>query len=43
MFTPKSLDEIAAKLSEAVASSPVKDFEKNGRAGITGNSTRSAA
>jgi BMFP domain-containing protein YqiC len=32
MFTPKSLDEIAAKLSEAVANSPVKDFEKNARA-----------
>jgi hypothetical protein len=32
MFTPKSLDEIAAKLSDAVASSPVKDFEKNARA-----------
>ena len=32
MFTPKSLDEIAAKLSDAVANSPVKDFEKNARA-----------
>jgi ubiquinone biosynthesis accessory factor UbiK len=32
MFTPKSLDEIAAKLSETVANSPVKDFEKNARA-----------
>jgi ubiquinone biosynthesis accessory factor UbiK len=33
MFTPpKSLDEIAAKLSDTVANSPVKDFEKNARA-----------
>ena len=32
MFTAKSLDEIAAKLSDAVANSPVKDFEKNARA-----------
>jgi ubiquinone biosynthesis accessory factor UbiK len=32
MFTPKSLDDIAAKLSETVANSPVKDFEKNARA-----------
>jgi ubiquinone biosynthesis accessory factor UbiK len=32
MFTPKSLDELTAKLSEAVANSPVKDFEKNARA-----------
>lgn len=33
MFTPpKSLDEIAAKLSDVVANSPVKDFEKNARA-----------
>ena len=32
MFNPKSLDEIAAKLSETVANSPVKDFEKNARA-----------
>jgi BMFP domain-containing protein YqiC len=32
MFTPKSLDEIAAKLTEVVANSPVKDFEKNARA-----------
>ena len=33
MFTPpKSLDEIAAKLSDAVANSPIKDFEKNARA-----------
>jgi ubiquinone biosynthesis accessory factor UbiK len=32
MFSPKSLDEIAAKLSDAVANSPVKDIEKNARA-----------
>ena len=32
MITPKSLDEIAAKLSDAVANSPLKDFEKNARA-----------
>ena len=32
MFTPKSLDEISAKLSDVVANSPVKDFEKNARA-----------
>lgn len=35
MFTPKSLDDIAAKLSDAVANSPVKDFEKNARALLT--------
>ena len=36
MFTPpKSLDEIAAKLSDAVANSPIKDFEKNARALLT--------
>ncbi len=32
MFTPKSLDEITAKLSEVAANSPLKDFEKNARA-----------
>ena len=32
MFNPKFLDEISAKLSEAVANSPAKDFEKNARA-----------
>ena len=32
MFTPKSLDEITAKLSDVVANSPVKDFDKNARA-----------
>lgn len=32
MFKPKSLDEIAAILSEAVANSPIKDVEKNARA-----------
>ena len=32
MFNPKFLDEISAKLSEAVANSPAKDVEKNARA-----------
>lgn len=32
MSNPKFLDEIAAKLNEAVASSPAKDIEKNVRA-----------
>ena len=32
MFTPKSLDEIATKLTAAVANSPIKDVEKNARA-----------
>ena len=32
MFTPKFLDEITAKLSDVVANSPIKDFEKNARA-----------
>ena len=32
MFNPKFFDEISAKLNEAVASSPAKDFEKNARA-----------
>lgn len=32
MFSPKSLDEISAKISAAVANSPVKDIEKNARA-----------
>ena len=32
MFTPKSLDEITAKLSEVATNSPLKDFEKNARA-----------
>ena len=32
MFNPKIFDEISAKLSEAMASSPAKDFEKNARA-----------
>lgn len=32
MFNPKFFDEISAKLSEAMASSPAKDFEKNARA-----------
>ncbi len=32
MFNQKKFDEISAKLSEAVANSPVKDVEKNMRA-----------
>jgi ubiquinone biosynthesis accessory factor UbiK len=32
MLNSKFLDEIAAKLNEAVAKSPAKDFEKNARA-----------
>lgn len=32
MFNPKILDELSAKLNEAVANSPAKDFEKNARA-----------
>lgn len=32
MLNAKFLDEISAKLGEAVASSPAKDFEKNARA-----------
>lgn len=32
MDNPKFLDEIAAKLNEAIAKSPAKDFEKNARA-----------
>ena len=32
MFNPKFLDDISAKLSEAVANSPAKDVEKNARA-----------
>ena len=32
MFNPKFFDEISAKLNEAVANSPAKDFEKNARA-----------
>ncbi len=35
MNNPKFLDEISAKLSEAIASSPAKDFEKNARALLT--------
>ena len=31
MFNPRLLDEISAKLSEAVANSPAKDVEKNVR------------
>jgi ubiquinone biosynthesis accessory factor UbiK len=32
MENPKFLDEITAKLNEAAANSPLKDFEKNARA-----------
>jgi len=32
MLNSKLLDEISAKLSEAVANSPAKDIEKNARA-----------
>lgn len=32
MDNPKFLDDIAAKLNETVANSPLKDFEKNARA-----------
>ena len=32
MFNPKFFDEISATLSEAMANSPAKDFEKNARA-----------
>jgi ubiquinone biosynthesis accessory factor UbiK len=32
MDNPRFLDEISARLSEAAASSPLKDFEKNARA-----------
>ncbi len=32
MFNPKFLDEISAKLAEALSRSPAKDFEKNARA-----------
>lgn len=31
MNNPKFINDIAAKLNEAVANSPVKDFEKNAR------------
>lgn len=32
MLNPKFFEEMAAKLNEALASSPAKDFEKNARA-----------
>ena len=32
MLNPKFFEEMAAKLNEAFASSPAKDFEKNARA-----------
>lgn len=36
MLTPKALDDLAAKLSELAATSPLKDLEKNARALLTG-------
>ncbi len=35
MNNPKFLDELSAKLSDVIASSPAKDFEKNARALFT--------
>ncbi len=35
MNNPKFLDELSAKLSDVIASSPAKDFEKNARALLT--------
>jgi BMFP domain-containing protein YqiC len=32
MFNPRFFDDLSAKLNEAVANSPAKDFEKNARA-----------
>lgn len=32
MLNPKFIEEISAKLNEAVANSPARDFEKNARA-----------
>ena len=32
MLSPKSLDEISARISEMIAASPAKDIEKNARA-----------
>lgn len=32
MFDTRFLDDLSAKLNEAVASGPIKDFEKNARA-----------
>lgn len=32
MLNPKFFEEMSSKLSEAVASAPAKDFEKNARA-----------
>ncbi|MBI4937301.1 MAG: accessory factor UbiK family protein [Nitrosomonadales bacterium] len=32
MLNPRFFEEMAAKLNEALASSPAKDFEKNARA-----------
>ena len=36
MSTPRFLDEIGAKLSELAANSPVRDFEKNAKAMVSG-------
>ncbi len=35
MFNSKFLDDIAAKLNEAMSKGPAKDFEKNARALLT--------
>ncbi len=32
MFNPKFFDDLSAKLNEAMANSPAKDFQKNARA-----------
>ncbi|MCL2345092.1 MAG: accessory factor UbiK family protein [Desulfobulbus sp.] len=36
MLDPKFLDDIGAKMSALLANSPVKDFEKNARALVSG-------
>jgi BMFP domain-containing protein YqiC len=36
MLNAKFIDEIAARLSEVLAQSPLKDFEKNARAALAG-------
>ncbi|MDR2188710.1 MAG: accessory factor UbiK family protein [Azonexus sp.] len=36
MLDPKFLEEISAKMSALMAQSPVKDFEKNARALVSG-------
>lgn len=35
MLNPKFFEEMSAKLNEAVANSPARDFEKNARALLT--------